>query len=334
MFKKILFLALICFSCSQNTDKPKIIFDTDIGGDADDLGALAMLHNLIDHGECDLLAVMCWSDEKYAVPAIDAVNRFYNHPDIPIGVRKADESRIDWFYNKAVADHFPYQKTRENVPDATVLYRKILAGQPDHSVIIVTVGPLKNIQNLIGSGPDNISPLTGAELISKKVEKFVIMGGKFPKGENEWNFNGNMPGVTKFVLENLYRPVVFSGYEIGVRIKTGAAFKHIDKNTPLYVGYDYFGEHCPYLPKPPEGEMINNSSYDQTAVLYAVRGGVGLYWDKVTGGYCEVDENGDNRWIEGEKTNQAYLVLKKRPEEMADIITSIMLGDFSFDTKE
>ena len=29
------------------------------------------------------------------------------------------------------------------------------------------------------------------------------MGGQFPAGENEWNFNGDMPGVTKFVVENL-----------------------------------------------------------------------------------------------------------------------------------
>ena len=64
----------------------RIILDTDFGGDADDLGALAMLNNFIDRGECNLLGIMCWSTEKYAVSAIDAVNRFYNHPNIPIGV--------------------------------------------------------------------------------------------------------------------------------------------------------------------------------------------------------------------------------------------------------
>ena len=54
--------------------QPKIIFDTDFGGDADDFGALAMLYNLMHKGECAILAVMCWSTEKYAVSAIDAVN--------------------------------------------------------------------------------------------------------------------------------------------------------------------------------------------------------------------------------------------------------------------
>ena len=30
----------------------KLIYDTDFGGDADDLGALAMLHQFVDRGEC------------------------------------------------------------------------------------------------------------------------------------------------------------------------------------------------------------------------------------------------------------------------------------------
>ena len=38
-------------------DKAKIIFDTDIGGDCDDAGTLAMLHRLCDKGEAELLAV-------------------------------------------------------------------------------------------------------------------------------------------------------------------------------------------------------------------------------------------------------------------------------------
>ncbi len=308
--------------------RPKIIFDTDIGGDADDLGALAMLHNFMDRGECDLLAVMCWSNEEYAVPAIDAVNRYYNHPEIPIGVRKVEPGQVDYFYNRAIAAHFPHKLTRDEVPDATLLYRELLAGQQDSSVTILAVGPLKNIQDLINSGPDEISPLTGAGLIAAKVEKFVVMGGKFPEGENEWNFNGNMPGVTKFVLENLETPVVFSGFEVGVQIKTGAAFKNIDINTPLYVGFSYFGQHCPYLDKPPEGEIINNSSYDQTAVLYAVRRGVGNYWNVISGGRCSVNENGDSKWIEGAPSNHSYLVLKKSPDELAELITSIMLNLF------
>ena len=327
MIKNLLIL-IFSFITSASFSQVKMIFDTDIGGDADDLGALAMLNHFVDRGECELLAVMSWSTEKYAVPAIDAVNRYYGNPDIPIGTRKGEVSHIKSQYNKPLADHFPYQLTYEDVPDATKLYRKILSEQSDNSVVIVTVGPLKNIQNLLQSVPDDISNLSGKDLIRKKVKEFVIMGGKFPEGEGEWNFDGNMPGVTKFVLEHLNVPVVFSGFELGVQVKTGKIFNQLDKNTPLYIGYYHFSKNAPWMKKYFEGEILDNSSYDQTAVLYAVRGGVGKYWEKITNGYCKADDKGNNQWVKGNKHDHAYLKLITDPEAVAQVIESIMLGKF------
>ena len=73
--------------------------------------------------------------------------------------------------------------------------------------------------------------MTGLELIEKKVKAFVIMGGKFPEGTWEWNFFGDMPGVTKSVLDNLKRtPITFLGFELGVTIKTGKVFN--DESPP------------------------------------------------------------------------------------------------------
>ncbi|MCF6357352.1 MAG: nucleoside hydrolase [Draconibacterium sp.] len=328
--KFILQLFILIFILNSNVlqAQPKIILDTDIGGDADDLGALAMLHNFVKSGNCELLAIMNWGTDKYAVPAIDAINRFYLNPDIPIGTRKDGTSTSDLQYNKIIADNFEHTLTYNDVPDATELYRKILASNEDNSIVIVAVGPLLNIQRLIQSEPDSYSPLTGAELISLKVKEFVIMGGKFPKGGWEWNFNGNMPGVTKFVIENLDVPIVFSGFELGEQIQTGAIFNDIDKETPLYKGFLYFSEHAPWIKANFEGEILDNSSFDQTAVLYAVKGGVGEYWRKISGGVCKVDDNGDNHWKKGKKTNHSYLKLKESPERMAEIIEAIMLNRF------
>jgi inosine-uridine nucleoside N-ribohydrolase len=308
--------------------QPKIIFDTDIGGDADDLGALAMLHNYVKSGDCELLAIMNWTTDEFAVPSIDAINRYYLHPDIPIGTRKDGTQTIKANYNKLIADNFSYKLNYNDVPDATDLYRKILSANEDNSVTVIVVGPLLNIQRLIKSKPDANSPLSGTELISKKVKEFVIMGGHFPKGKNEWNFNGDMPGVTKFVVENLDVPVVFSGFELGVQIKTGESFNNIDKNTPLYKGFLYYSEHAPWMKANFESKILPNSTFDQTTVLYVIEGGVGEYWKLISGGYCEVEENGDNRWKKGKKTNHSYLKLKEKPEKMAKIIEAIMLNRF------
>lgn len=322
----LLFISILVFSINS-FGQPKIIFDTDFGGDADDLGALVMLHNFIDKNECDLLAIMSWSPELYTVPAIEAINRYYKHPNIPIGTRKDSTSNQNWTYSKSIAERFPYELTYNKAPNATLLYRKILAESMDSSIIIVTVGPLKNIEYLIKSRPDSTSKLSGKELIEKKVKEFVIMGGKFPVGDWEWNFDGGMPGVTKYVIKNIDVPITFSGFEVGQPIKTSEIFNEINSNTPLYIGFMHFSKHASWMKDNFEGKILDNASFDQTAVLYAVRNGVGVYWDKVINGICLPDERGGNIWKETDVSKHSYLKLKSNEKELSRIIESIMLGD-------
>ena len=322
MIASFIFMSLVYSSAQVN-----IIFDTDFGGDVDDLGAMAMLHHLVDKNECKLLGVMCWSTEQYAVSAIDAVNRFYKHPDIPIGVRKGDSHHVDWCYSKPICDRFDFQHNRETVEEATRLYRRILTKADNKSVSIVTVGPLKNIENLINSKKDDISELSGVALIQEKVKEFVIMGGQYPEGPNEWNFNGDMKGVTKNVIEELKVPIVFLGYELGQVIKTGLVLKEQDPNTPLYTGWLHFSKYAPWMEDFRTGDIIDNATYDQTAVLYAVRGGIGQYWEPIKG-KCLPDEKGGNTWQTDANANHVYLKLLTEPEELAHLIEKMMLGTF------
>lgn len=309
------------------TAQPHLILDTDFGGDADDLGALAMLHHFIDRNECSLLAIMSWSAETYTVSAIDAVNRYYGHPNIPIGTRNGETSNVDWNYNKTLTDQLPFQLHHHMVPDATALYRKLLSSADDHSITLVAIGPLLNIQNLINSPPDTLSPLTGKELIARKIKECVIMGGNYPRGKWEWNFNGNMRGVTQYVLENLHMPVVFSGYELGKKLQAGKTIQNLDSKTPLFIGYNHFNRHAPWMRYKYRGHIENSSSFDQSAVLYAVRNGEGLYWKKING-CCLPNESGGNRWIRKKHANHSYLKLRMNPNKLASLIESMMLGEF------
>jgi len=323
----LLYLVLATIISLNSYSQTRIIFDTDIGGDADDLGALAMLNHFVDSKECELMAVMCWSTEQYAVSAIDAVNRYYGHPEIPVAARKDSIAYIAWNYCKVIADQFPHELNHNNVPDAVSLYREILSESPDKSLVIVTVGPLKNIENVLKSEGDALSPLSGKELIEQKVREFVIMGGNFPEGRWEWNFAGGMPGVTQYVLSNLKVPVTFTGFEVGVQIKTGQAFNRTDPNTPLYIGFLHFSKNAPWMKGNFKGEILDNSTFDQTAVLYAVRNGTGLYWEKISNGICVPDEKGGNTWIESREFPHSYLQLQMDPEAMAELIEKIMLGE-------
>lgn len=327
-----LLILFIAFFVSNLNAQPKIIFDTDFGGDADDLGALSMLHGFHQSGEAELLAVMIWNREEYSVAGVDATNRFYGHPDIPIAVREGEQHSLDWNFSRAIAQELTYERTNQDVPGAIDLYREILSSHEDNSVIIVTVGPLANIQNLLQSGPDHHSDLTGKELFHQKVEKMVVMGGEYPEGQQEWNFWGGMEGVTQYVFDHVEVPVVFLGYEIGIRIQTGEIFNKLPEDHPLYLGFYHFSKYAPWMKERFNGRILNNATYDQTAVLYAVRGEDPDYWKKVEGGYNEIDENGDNRWIDGEVTNQSYMRLLVEPDVLARKIEKLML--FELDIAE
>ncbi|WP_394746890.1 nucleoside hydrolase [Spongiimicrobium salis] len=334
MRSKKLMKALICSILTMLLTgnlfgQKNIIFDTDFGGDADDLGALAMLNHFQNKKEIELMGVMCWNAEKYAVSAIDAVNTYYGNPDIPIGFRQSEIGIVDWNHSKVLADNLPHDVSRKNATEATELYRKLLAGSPDQQITIVTVGPLMNIKKLINSKADKYSPLSGRELIKAKVKEFVIMGGQFPKGERkEWNFDGNMPGVTQYVLEKLEVPITFLGYEIGVSLKTGEVFNNLDKNSPLYLGFYHFSKYAPWMNHQFKGKIFDNATYDQTAVLYAVRGGVDTYWSRVSNGICVPDSEGRNSWKRVASSQQSYLVLKWPKAKMEAELEKFMLGNF------
>ncbi len=333
MRKNIVLLVLIgLLFVGHSIAQPKIIFDTDFGGDADDLGALAMLHGFHLSGEAELLAVMIWNREEYSVAGVDAANHYYGNPDIPIGLREGPSHSLDWNFSRALSRNLPHEAVNSTVPGAVDLYREILAANEDNSVVIVTVGPLANIQNLLESGPDHHSELSGKDLFHQKVEKMVVMGGEYPEGQQEWNFWGGMEGVTQFVFEQVEVPVIFLGYEIGVRVLTGEIFNKLPENHPLFLGFYHFSKYAPWMSDRFDGRILNNATYDQTAVLYAVRGENLHYWEKVEGGHNEIDPYGNNRWIEGPVTNQSYMRLLVEPELLARKIEELML--FELDIKE
>ena len=60
-------------------------------------------------------------------------------------------------------------KHYDQVDDALTVLRESLAQAEDDSVVIVSLGFLHNIAQLLRSSSDNISDLSGSELVRKKV---------------------------------------------------------------------------------------------------------------------------------------------------------------------
>ena len=88
---------MVCFfalyGCSNqnynNKNRPvKIIFDTDLGPDYDDVGALAFLHAMADSGKAEILATVSSNKHELVAPSIDVINTYFGRSELPVGCPK------------------------------------------------------------------------------------------------------------------------------------------------------------------------------------------------------------------------------------------------------
>jgi inosine-uridine nucleoside N-ribohydrolase len=323
-FRCFLFaIACLAILASCNSTKPvnhpvKIIFDTDLGPDYDDVGALAFLHAMADSGKAEILATVSSNQHELVAPCINIINIYFNRPDLPIGSPKSHGVNLGAFQHwpDTLAAKYPHtvQSTSE-APDAIAVYRKVLSSQPDTSVTIVTVGFLTNLAGLLQSTADSLSPLSGKDLIFKKVKKLVCMAGKFPSG-NEFNVHMDST-ASAYAYENWPTPVIFTGFEIGEKIHTGLRVMKMDVDkSPVK---DVFRLCIPMSEEDKNGRM----SWDETAVLIAVYGTEGFF-DRVTG-TIRVNADGSNGWTDSPDGKQSYVVQKMPVEEMVRFIEDRMM---------
>ena len=297
-----------------------LILDTDIGPDYDDVGAMALLHALEDQGEAKILAVVSSNLSPLVVPTIDVLNTYFGHPDIPIGAPKTAgvelPARQHWS-DTLVAKYAHDTKSASEAPDAVQVYRQVLSAQPDSSVTIVTVGFLTNMRNLMESKPDERSPLSGRELVAQKVKQWVAMAGKFPEGV-EFNVEKDST-ASQVAIDEWPTPVLFSGFEIGEKVLTG--LRLIEEGNPESPVQKVYAISIPMDENDKNGRM----SWDQTAVLVAVRGAEPYY--EVERGKFITRADGSNAWQDDPSGPHRKLVEKMPPEEVAAEIETLMMHE-------
>jgi inosine-uridine nucleoside N-ribohydrolase len=209
---------------------------------------------------------------------------------------------------------YPHRITsNDQVADAVTVYRQLLAKQPDHSVTIVTVGFLTNLANLLNTGPDRYSPLTGRELVTRKVARLVSMAGRFPQGR-EFNVHKDTK-ASQVVFDTWPTDVWLSGFEIGQQIKTGLP---LVQNARIHSPTkDVFALCLPKAKEDSNGRM----SWDQTAVLVAIKGTATFY--DLKPGRMIVAADGSNRWDEQGKGHY-HLVAKMPVSQVTAVIDGLM----------
>lgn len=269
-------------------EKVKIIFDTDIGGDCDDAGALAIVHQAQNAGKAELLAVTLSTGSPYAAGCADAINRYYGHV-VPIGQTMTvppgdDVSFYPQSYGRHICDTYEnsYKKDGGDRPeDAVRLLRKVLANNTGDKITIIVIGCNINIAGLLLSGADDISPLTGTELVKQQVKLFSLMGCYFPTEEvpEIWFGDYNMRAEfnikvdiksAQTVFELSPVPVAVSHYLIGREILTGGILIKKDRKNPVAESY-FVHSHG------------DRDSWDLVSAYYAVFGKGNIFTDSRVG---------------------------------------------------
>jgi hypothetical protein len=234
--------------------RPSVIFDTDMGSDCDDAGALAVLHALADASEVRILGVIFSSGRnRYGVGTCDAINTYYGRGDLPLGqYQDADVGDPKDSYTRRIAtdtERFGHDVI-DTAPDLLVVYRSILAAQPDRSVTICTVGHPHALVHLLRDPQ-------GAALIRAKVDRWVAMG------MGGWNFEQmGMAAYCQELLDKWPRPFYIS--PSGEAIKTGhRRLPQTPETNPVREAYRLWDT----------GTAITEgrSSWDQVAVLFIAR---------------------------------------------------------------
>jgi inosine-uridine nucleoside N-ribohydrolase len=263
------YLAIFFFSFGLGllsaAEPVRLILDTDIGNDVDDALALAMIHSLETRGEVHLLAVTITKDNRFAAPYINLVNTFYGRPGIPIGMVRHGKAPDDAPMLRVPSEardaqgHLLYPHTLTDgsmAADAVELLKQVLNQQPDASVTIAQIGFSTNLSRLVSSED-------GKALVKRKVKLLSVMGGNFEKPVPEYNILTDA-GAAKALFKDWPTPIVFSGFEIGLRITY--PYESILKDFAWTAHNPVVDAYKLYVGKPED-----HPNWDSTAVLYAIR---------------------------------------------------------------
>ncbi|HOD79911.1 MAG: Arylsulfatase [Planctomycetes bacterium ADurb.Bin126] len=300
----------------QTSPPVKVILDTDMSGDCDDAGALALLHTLADRGECELLATVVNRKDKTnsSAAAVDAINTFYGRGDLPIGTDKKGPTDLQRTsaYTRALREGFANDVGDDDrAPDALDVYRRVLAAQADGSVTICSVGALSNLAELWRQAPD---------LVKAKVRRLVVMGGQFPSSRKPETNVRTHREAARLVAAQWPTEIVWHGFEVGNVLITGSQLKRTPRSNPVRRAYE-LRQHAGRASI--EG---GQPSYDQAAALFAVRGAEPGLWQVVSGGRVEIDAEGVSTWTPDASARHSYVKIAGEPRRLAGAIETLMVA--------
>merc|ERR1711970_1236550 len=146
---------------------------------------------MADKGEVDIIAIVHNTSYYTAIGAVSVVNHYYGRDNVLLGAFKGEFGEdLGGLYIDDLVDNWDSPvKNYDQVQDPVPVLRQALAQAEDQSVVISSIGFLTNLAQLLKSPSDDISPLSGYQLVSMKVKLVAVMGGIYPSSEDESEYN-------------------------------------------------------------------------------------------------------------------------------------------------
>ncbi len=331
----VVLIISVCLACGEKENiiefDEKIILDTDMGSDCDDVGALALLNEYSNQGKAEILGIIYSSGAvPYGVGVIDAINKYYGNGHIPIGANydKTFGDPVDKMVAEKLAKDTSAFHNRfivnTDVPEQTQLIRSLVSKEKDNSVVYVTVGHTKGLYDFLTSAPDTISDLSGYHLAKKKIKKWVALGalnasnkeGHYTK---DWNFffNGT-DAYTKYLVDSFPNPIFF--VDGGTNVMTGKSLANTPNGNIVRTAYrDWLWN------------VEKNTLYDQrpswdlATVYFAVEKSTEYFEVKHTG-YLDFDVEKGCKWMNTDTITNHNFVLQKKgiAEEFSDYLNMMI----------
>ena len=277
----------------------KYILGTDWWTDCDDAVALRILAREHKAGKIRLLGIGINACMEYSAASVDGFLRCEGVEDVPLGIdRAATDFGRNPPYQKNLSVYCGKYRTNADAEDAVRLYRRLLAEQ-EEQIEIIEIGYLNVLADVLKSGADDLSPMSGAEQISKKVKKIWVMAGKWdenPGRENNFARNERARRAGKIVCGCCPVPLVFLGWEVGAGVITGGSLRKDD------VLHRVLADH---------GSEKGRSSWDPMLCLLALTGDVTQAGYDLCYGRASVNgETGENCFEEDAEGLHAYVIKK------------------------
>ena len=278
---------------------PLVILDSDMGPDIDDALALAMLHAYEKLGRADIAAVTVSRNSDIGARYVDLLNTFYGRPDIPIGVYRGStpQDGNEYYYTGDVVSsgRYAYDVHENPIPQGFEVMRRVLADAPDQGVILVQIGYSTNTAKLLQSGPDEISPLTGRELVEAKVKLLSVMGGRNDSSATEFNIQADVPSA-RLVFGSWPGHLIQSDANLGQGIlyPLASIVEDFDDALPHPIPDSYLNKPIPWHQA--NGDFYDMRSWDLTSVMAGLEDPSSYF--PVTGpGSVTVDDQGRSRFV-------------------------------------